>query len=55
MIAFLDLKAQYKSIKPEIDSAVIDVLESTQFVLGERVAAFEREFASTATRSMESP
>jgi len=46
MIPFLDLKAQYKSIKSEIDSAVLGVLESTQFVLGENVAAFEREFAS---------
>jgi dTDP-4-amino-4,6-dideoxygalactose transaminase len=46
MIPFLDLKAQYKSIKPEIDSAVLRVLDSTQFVLGEHVAAFEREFAS---------
>jgi dTDP-4-amino-4,6-dideoxygalactose transaminase len=46
MIPFLDLKAQYKSIKPEIDGAVINVLESTQFVLGEYVAEFEREFAS---------
>jgi dTDP-4-amino-4,6-dideoxygalactose transaminase len=46
MIPFLDLKAQYKSIKPEIDAAVINVLESTQFVLGEHVAAFERDFAS---------
>jgi dTDP-4-amino-4,6-dideoxygalactose transaminase len=46
MIPFLDLKAQYKSIKPEIDSAVLKVLDSTQFVLGEHVAAFERDFAS---------
>src|SRR6476659_3824646 len=46
MIPFLDLKAQYKSIKPEIDHAVIGVLESTQFVLGEQVAAFERAFAT---------
>ena len=46
MIPFLDLKAQYKSIKPEIDNAVLGVLESAQFVLGEEVAAFEREFAS---------
>jgi dTDP-4-amino-4,6-dideoxygalactose transaminase len=46
MIPFLDLKAQYKSIKSEIDTAVINVLESTQFVLGEHVAAFERDFAS---------
>src|SRR5258705_3150438 len=46
MIPFLDLKAQYASIKPEIDAAVLNVLESTQFVLGEEVAAFEREFAA---------
>ena len=46
MIPFLDLKAQYSSIKPEVDAAVHRVLESTQFVLGEEVAAFEREFAA---------
>ena len=44
MIPFLDLKAQYRSIKPEIDEAVARVLESGQFVLGAEVAAFEREF-----------
>jgi dTDP-4-amino-4,6-dideoxygalactose transaminase len=46
MIPFLDLKAQYQSIKPEIDAAVINVLESGQFVLGEFVASFERDFAA---------
>ncbi len=46
MIPFLDLKAQYSSIKPEIDAAVFKVLESTQFVLGDEVASFEREFAA---------
>ena len=46
MIRFVDLKAQYHSIKEEIDSAVLGVLESTQFVLGKEVAAFEEEFAS---------
>src|SRR5262245_18254945 len=45
MIPYLDLKAQYHSIKSEIDAAVLRVLESTQFILGEEVAAFEREFA----------
>ncbi|MBO3463336.1 DegT/DnrJ/EryC1/StrS family aminotransferase [Aetokthonos hydrillicola Thurmond2011] len=45
MIPFVDLKAQYLSIKEEIDSAVLKVLESTQFVLGSEVAAFEQEFA----------
>jgi dTDP-4-amino-4,6-dideoxygalactose transaminase len=46
VIPFVDLKAQYQSIKPEIDAAVIDVLESTQFVLGSAVAAFEKSFAA---------
>jgi dTDP-4-amino-4,6-dideoxygalactose transaminase len=45
MIPFLDLKSQYRSIKPEIDEAVLRVLDSTQFVLGEEVAAFEKAFA----------
>jgi dTDP-4-amino-4,6-dideoxygalactose transaminase len=45
MIHFVDLKKQYHSIKEEIDSAVLNVLESTQFVLGKEVAAFEEEFA----------
>jgi dTDP-4-amino-4,6-dideoxygalactose transaminase len=41
----LDLAAQYRSIKPEIDAAVVRVFESGRYVLGEEVAAFEREFA----------
>ena len=44
-IPFVDLKIQYQSLKPEIDAAVGRILESTQFVLGDEVAAFEREFA----------
>jgi dTDP-4-amino-4,6-dideoxygalactose transaminase len=46
MIPYLDLKAQYRGIKDEIDAAVLRVLDSTQFILGEEVAAFEREFAA---------
>ena len=45
MIPYNDLKAQYRSIKNEIDTAVLRVLDSTQYILGEEVAAFEREFA----------
>jgi dTDP-4-amino-4,6-dideoxygalactose transaminase len=45
-IPFLDLKAQYQSIKPEIDAAVARVLESCQFILGPEVAGFEQEFAA---------
>jgi dTDP-4-amino-4,6-dideoxygalactose transaminase len=46
MIPFVDLKAQYNSIKEEVNTAVLKVLESTQFILGDEVAAFEREFAA---------
>ncbi len=46
MIPFVDLRAQYHSIKPEIDQAVLNILESTQFVLGSEVAKFEEEFAA---------
>lgn len=45
-VPYLDLKAQYRSIKPEIDAAVAGVLESCQFALGPEVAAFEQEFAA---------
>ncbi|WP_027687142.1 DegT/DnrJ/EryC1/StrS family aminotransferase [Rhizobium leguminosarum] len=45
MIPFLDLKAQYQSIKSEIDAAVLGVLASGQYILGEEVARLEREFA----------
>lgn len=44
-VPYLDLKAQYRSIKTEIDAAVANVLESCQFILGNEVANFEQEFA----------
>ena len=46
MIPFIDLKAQYESIKNEIQAAVNATLASTQYVLGREVAAFEEEFAA---------
>ena len=46
MIPLLDLKAQYASIKGEIDNAVLAVLASAQYVLGDEVARFEEEFAA---------
>jgi dTDP-4-amino-4,6-dideoxygalactose transaminase len=48
MIPLVDLKAQYRLIKPEVRGAIDDVLESGHFVLGPEVAQFEREFASFA-------
>jgi dTDP-4-amino-4,6-dideoxygalactose transaminase len=46
MIPFADLKAQYRSIQREIDAAIAATLESSQFILGREVAAFEEEFAA---------
>jgi dTDP-4-amino-4,6-dideoxygalactose transaminase len=44
-VPFLELKTQYLSIKPDILAAVERVFDSTQFVLGKEVEAFEKEFA----------
>ena len=44
-VPFLDLKAQYASIKEEVHEAVHAVLESGHFVGGEWVEKFEQEFA----------
>jgi dTDP-4-amino-4,6-dideoxygalactose transaminase len=45
-IPLVDLKAQYASIKGEIDEAIARVIGRSSFILGEEVAAFERAFAS---------
>jgi dTDP-4-amino-4,6-dideoxygalactose transaminase len=46
MIPFVDLPAQYRALKPEIDAAVARVLDNAQFILGPAVAAFEKDFAA---------
>jgi dTDP-4-amino-4,6-dideoxygalactose transaminase len=45
-VPFLDLKAQYASIKDEIDAAVAGVFERCEFVTGPTVRAFEEAFAA---------
>lgn len=45
-IPFLDLKAQFATIRDEITDAVLRVLESQRFILGPEVEAFEREMAA---------
>jgi len=45
-IPLVDLKAQYISIKDEIDSAIQRVLQNGQFILGPEVKAFEEEMAA---------
>jgi dTDP-4-amino-4,6-dideoxygalactose transaminase len=44
-VPYLDLRAQYRGIKAEIDAAIAGVLDSCQFVLGSEVVRFEEEFA----------
>jgi dTDP-4-amino-4,6-dideoxygalactose transaminase len=46
MIRFLDLKAAYCELKPEIDAAVARVLESGWYILGGEVEAFESAYAA---------
>jgi dTDP-4-amino-4,6-dideoxygalactose transaminase len=46
VIPFVDLKAQYQGIKPEVNAAIQGILDSCQFTLGSEVAAFEQEFAA---------
>lgn len=45
MIPFLDLKAQYRSIKDEVLPAINNVLDNTAYVLGKPVVEFEKAFA----------
>lgn len=46
MIPMVDLKIQYRQLKQELDQALQNVLESTQFILGPNVTSFEQEAAS---------
>ncbi len=45
-IPLFDLKAQYLSLKPEIDAAMSAVIEKTAFIRGPFVEAFEKEYAA---------
>jgi len=45
MIPLLDLVAQYNTIKPDIDAAIQEVLNSAKFILGPNEKAFEQEAA----------
>jgi dTDP-4-amino-4,6-dideoxygalactose transaminase len=44
-IQMVDLKNQYLKIKPEIDTAIQEVIDSTGFIKGEPVRLFEQELA----------
>lgn len=45
-IPILDLRAQYATIKDEVNKKVLDVLSSQNFILGAEVKALEEELAS---------
>jgi UDP-2-acetamido-2-deoxy-ribo-hexuluronate aminotransferase len=45
-IQMVDLKTQYQKIKPEIDAAVIGVLESTAFINGKPVQDFAQHLSA---------
>ncbi len=45
MIPFLDLKAQYREIGPELEEAVVATLRGCGYVLGQPVDRFEQAFA----------
>jgi dTDP-4-amino-4,6-dideoxygalactose transaminase len=45
-VPLLDLKAQYRTIKAEVDAAVAEVLESQYFILGPKVEQLEKDIAA---------
>ena len=49
-VPFVDLQAQMRSIRAEVDAAIAGVLDSCQFTLGPEVTAFEEEFAAYCQR-----
>jgi dTDP-4-amino-4,6-dideoxygalactose transaminase len=50
-IPFLDLQAQYQSIKEEMQIAINEVLDTSHYVLGPKVADFEKRFAEMHSSS----
>ncbi len=42
-IQMVDLIAQYKKIKPEVDSAILNIMENAQFINGPEVVGFQKE------------
>ena len=45
-IPFVDLHAQYLTIKPALDAAIADVIAESSFIRGPHVDKFEQEFAA---------
>ncbi len=47
-ISFIDLRAQYRRLKPDIDAAIARVLEDGRYVMGPAVAELEAALAARA-------
>lgn len=45
-VPLLDLQAQYRTLKPEIEAAIRDVCDSQQFILGPQVRRLEERLAA---------
>ena len=50
-VPLLDLKAQYATIKAEVDAAIAEVLESQHFILGPKVEQCEKAIAAYSSCS----
>src|ERR1700674_1719354 len=50
-VPLLDLKAQYATIKSEVEAAIAEVMESQHFILGPKVEECERAIAQYSGRS----
>ena len=46
LIPLIDIGAQYRELKTDLDAAVARTFSTSQFILGQEVAAFEEEFAA---------
>lgn len=46
MIPLIDLKAQYSELKDEMDRAVLEVLESSRYIMGAKVKELEKNIAA---------
>lgn len=46
MIPMLDLRVQYEALRPRLETAMMEAMAATQFILGPNVQAFEDEAAA---------
>jgi len=46
LVPFVDLRSQHEALSDDLQAAFNRVLEASSFILGDEVAAFEREFAA---------